>query len=211
MMVSLFLRVHHKNYIQTPYLIKYIRVTDPIYFVWTMGKAAQPSQATLFIACLYRPSVSTDEIRAMLQKQYGDIECSHGPVPFSFTEYYREEMGDHLQKMYVTFCRSIQRDELAAIKTFTNGIEERYRLSGRRTVNIDPGYITRDKLVLASTKDFYHRIYLSQGIFAEVTLHYRKGAFRFFSWTYPDYMTPEFCAFAEKSRARLVKTLRAGG
>ena len=173
-----------------------------------MGKAAQPSQATLFIALMYHPSVSTDEIRAMLQKQYGDIESTYGPVPFSFTDYYRDEMGGNLQKMYMTFGRRIQRDGLAAIKTFTNGIEERYLSSGKRTVNIDPGYVTRDKLVLASTKDFYHRIYLSQGIFAEVTLHYRKGGFRFFSWTYPDYMTPGFYAFIEKARARLVKELR---
>ena len=174
-----------------------------------MGKAAQPSQATLLIALLFHPSVRAEEICDVLRKQYGDIESSCGPAPFSFTEYYRDEMGDNLQKMYMTFCSPVQRDELAAIKTFTNGIEERYRLSGKRTVNIDPGYITRDKLVLASTKDFYHRIYLSQGIFAEVTLHYRKGNFRFFSWTYSDYMTPEFYAFVEKARARLVKVLRA--
>lgn len=177
-----------------------------------MGTAAQPSQATLFIAVMYNPSVGPpgpDEILAVLQNQYGDVEFSHGPVPFSFTEYYRDEMGENLQKRYVTFRRPIQRDELAGIKVFTNGMEERSLSSdGSRRVNIDPGYVTRDKLVLASTKDFYHRIYLSQGIFAEVTLHYRKGAFRFFSWTYPDYMTPEFFAFLEKARARLVKIVR---
>jgi hypothetical protein len=175
----------------------------------TMGKVVQPSQATLLIAFLYRPSVRADEICEVLRTQYGDIGFSYGPVSFSFTEYYRDEMGDNLQKMYMTFGRPVQRDDLAAIKTFTNGIEEKYLSSGRRTVNIDPGYVTRDKLVLASTKDFYHRMYLSEGIFAEVTLHYRKGQFRFFSWTYPDYMTPEFLAFIEKARARLVKTLRA--
>jgi Domain of unknown function (DUF4416) len=173
-----------------------------------MGKASQPSHATLFAALLYHPGVSPQDVLAVLREHYGDIEFSFGPVPFSFTDYYRDEMGGDLLKMYVAFQRSVERDDLAEIKTFTNSVEDRYLSSGARRVNIDPGYLTRDKLVLASTKDFYHRIYLSKGIFAEVTLHYRKGAFRFFSWTYPDYNTPQFLAFLEKARARLVKTLR---
>jgi Domain of unknown function (DUF4416) len=173
-----------------------------------MGAAEKPTQALLFIAFMFRQAVNTDEIRAVLQEKYGAVERSFGPVPFSFTDYYKSEMGDGLQKMYLTFSRYIERDDLAAIKVFTNGIEERFSSAGSRTVNLDPGYITRDKLVLASTKDFYHRIYLSHGIFAEVTLHYRKGMFRFFSWTYPDYKDPGFLAFMEKARARLVKKLR---
>jgi hypothetical protein len=173
-----------------------------------MGTATNPSRATLFIAFMFQDMVRVDEITALLSERFGRIDCSYGPVPFSFTNYYKDEMGHGLQKMYLTFARHIQRDDLAAIKTFTNHLEQGYAVSGLRRINIDPGYLTRDKLVLASTKDFYHRIYLSQGIFAEVTLHYRKGLFRFFSWTYPDYKTPEFCAFLEKARARLVKELR---
>jgi len=173
-----------------------------------MGIPTYPSKATLFIAFLFRDAVKVDEIMILLQEQFGSVDCSYGPIPFSFTDYYRSEMGDDLQKLYLTFARPIQRDDLAVIKTYTNELEQRYGRAGSRMVNIDPGYITRDKLVLASTKDFYHRIYLSQGIFAEVTLHYRKGLFRFFSWTYPDYKTPAFLAFLSKARARLVKDLR---
>jgi hypothetical protein len=173
-----------------------------------MGTAAQPTQAALFIGFMYRSSVKTDEILAVLRQQFGDIDCSLGPVPFAFTDYYKGEMGDNLQKMYLTFGRLLRRDELAGIKVFTNTLEERYGTPEGRMVNLDPGYITRDKLVLASTKDFYHRIYLAQGIFAEVTLHYRKGRFRFFSWTYPDYKDPGVLALLEKSRAKLVKILR---
>jgi hypothetical protein len=175
-----------------------------------MGTAEKPTQSILFIAFMFRQAVSIDGILAILQEKYGTLERCFGPVPFSFTDYYKSEMGDGLQKMYLTFSRSIERDDLAAIKVFTNGIEDRYSSQGRRTINLDPGYITRDKLVLASTKDFYHRIYLSRGIFAEVTLHYRKGMFRFFSWTYPDYKDAGFLAFMEKARARLVKKLRDG-
>jgi hypothetical protein len=85
-----------------------------------------------------------------------------------------------------------------------------FALEGNRRVNIDPGYVARDKLVLASTKDFFHRIYIGDGIFAEVTLHYRKGRYRFFSWTYPDFRDPEFQRFLEKVRAPLVRDARNG-
>jgi hypothetical protein len=173
-----------------------------------MGTAEKPTQAVLFIALMHQGTVNTGEVLDILKNEYGDIDRSFGSVQFSFTDYYKKEMGDDLQKMYLTFSRYIGREDLAAIKVFTNRIENRFCVSGKRTVNLDPGYVTRDKLVLASTKDFYHRIYLTQGIFAEVTLHYRKGMFRFFSWTYPDYKDPGFLAFLEKARARLVKTLR---
>lgn len=172
-----------------------------------MGKAVQPSQAVLFAAFMFKKPVNTEEILDALVRRYGPIDMSYGPVRFDFTDYYAAEMGRDLRKIYLTFERRIRRDDLAGIKVFTNELEERHGAPSGRTINIDPGYITRDKLVLASTKDFYHRIYLSDGIFAETTLHYRKGLFRFFSWTYPDYMTPEFLAFLEKARARLVKTL----
>jgi hypothetical protein len=75
-------------------------------------------------------------------------------------------------------------------------------------VNVDPGYIARDKLVLASTKDFYHRLYLADGIYGEVTLHFRKGVFRFFSWTYPDYKEPSFLEFLTKARAKYMHEIR---
>jgi len=159
---------------------------------------------------MLQSSVDLDEIIALLTGKFGPIDRVFGPVQFLHTEYYENEMGRNLQKAYCVFERYIEREELPMVKIYTNSIEERYANNGMRTVNIDPGYITRDKLVLASTKDFYHRIYVSQGIFAEVTLHYRKGAFRFFSWTYADYKDPGVLKIAEAARARLVKSIRDG-
>ena len=118
-------------------------------------------------------------------------------------------MGVGLKKLYLTFETLIQREALASIKAFTNEIETRYASNGKRRLNLDPGYLAGDKLVLASTKDFYHRLYLSQGIFAEVTLHYRKGCYRYFSWTYPDYKEPAFLEFLEKARAGYMKEVRS--
>ncbi len=89
--------------------------------------------------------------------------------------------------------------KLAKIKLFTNKLEKRYsppeadppsaEKNGKRLVNIDPGYVTASKLVLATAKDYYHRIYLDKGIFAEVTLYFKCGGFQSFEWTYPDYKT----------------------
>jgi len=88
--------------------------------------------------------------------------------------------------------------------------------NGKRTINLDPGYLAQDKLVLATTKDFYQRLYLGQGIYGEVTLHFQKGRFRYFSWTYPDYSDPPFLDILDKSensagkRASEVRVLLIG-
>jgi hypothetical protein len=118
-------------------------------------------------------------------------------------------MGSPLNKYYYSYSKGISRELLPEIKQFTNELEKSYSApDGSRRINIDPGYVARDKVVLATTKDFYHRLYLSNGIFGEVTLHYRKGRFRYFSWTYPDFRDPEVMKFLEKIRAPLVKAIR---
>jgi hypothetical protein len=174
-----------------------------------MGSAGQPLKTKLFLAIMFQPHVAIQEVLDALQKKFGPVECSYGPIAFSFTEYYREEMGERLLKMYLSFSTPIEREALAGIKVFTNGLERDRMVNGRRTINLDPGYLAQDKLVLATTKDFYQRLYLGQGIYGEVTLHFRKGRFRHFSWTYPDYNDPPFLKFLTKVRAILVKELRS--
>jgi hypothetical protein len=174
-----------------------------------LGTATTPCKVQLFIALLFAAEAPVDEILRLLDRSYGNRERIHGPVAFSWTEYYREEMGSPLQKMYFSYAVPIDRDELPAIKLRTNAIERQFAdATGNRMVNIDPGYVARDKVVLATTKDFYHRLHLGRGIYGEVTLHYRKGRFRYFSWTYPDYRDPEVMRFLERIRAPLVRELR---
>jgi hypothetical protein len=173
-----------------------------------VGTSTIPGKVKLFVAVTGSTGARTGDVISALTRSFGPLEFSHGPIPFYFTDYYREEMGEGLVKSYLTFETEIDREALAGIKVSTNELERQFAVSGRRTVNLDPGYLAADKLVLASTKDFYHRVYLSQGIFAEVTLHYRKGKYRFFSWTFPDYREPGFLEFLEKVRARYVKTIR---
>jgi hypothetical protein len=177
-----------------------------------LGTAQQPYNVKLFIAFLYNPQAPFAAIGKQLDAHFGERQYSYGPIPFSWTEYYGAEMGKSLQKAYFSYQTSIDRAALPSIKNFTNDLEQTLLDSnGNRQVNIDPGYVTRDKVVLATTKDFYHRLYLADGIFGEVTLHYRKGKFRYFSWTYPDFRDPEIMHFLERVRAPLVKEIRDSG
>jgi Domain of unknown function (DUF4416) len=173
-----------------------------------MGGARQPQKTKLFSAIMFRPEVDLDKILKTLSRDYGPVEDAYGPIAFNFSNYYEEEMGCGLLKTYISFSRPFDREVLPHIKKSTNDLESAYSNNGKRAINVDPGYIAKDKLVLASTKDFYHRLYLGNGIYGEVTLHFRKGKYRYFSWTYPDYMDPEFLAFLTKVRAKMVKELR---
>lgn len=157
-----------------------------------MGKARIPRKAVLFCALMYPEGFDVAPVFERVAADWGRVLMDYGPARFDFTRYYEKEMGSDLVKKFVVFDRLHERASLPAIKNFSNELEQNARgnRSGR-VINIDPGYITRDKLVLASTKDFFHRIYLGEGIFGEVTLHFSRGRCRHFSWTYPDYRLPE--------------------
>ena len=173
-----------------------------------MGDVRQPHKTKLFSAIMFRPETDLNDILKTLIREFGPVDDAYGPIAFNFSNYYEEEMGAGLLKTYISFSRPFDREILPDIKKLTNNLESAYSINGKRAINVDPGYIAKDKLVLASTKDFYHRLYLGNGIYGEVTLHFRKGKYRYFSWTYPDYMDPEFLAFLTTVRAKMVKELR---
>lgn len=103
--------------------------------------------------------------------------------------------GGGLEKRFIVFKNPIERAKLADTKIFTNGIEKEFSVEGKRQINIAPGYLTHASLVLATTKEFPHRIYLKDGIFAEVTLLFKRNGCRSLEWTYPDFKTKETCDF----------------
>lgn len=150
-----------------------------------------------------------------LQVQLGPIDIQSEMFLFSHTEYYQREMGKSLGRLFLSFARLIRRERLAEIKLLTNGLEENlsHVLKGksRRQINIDPGYLEASKLVLASTKNFSHRIYLSRGIYAEVTLQYRQNRFQPLPWTYPDYQTPQVLSFLLRARQVYMKQISEAG
>lgn len=147
--------------------------------------------------------------RGLLTKRFGKIDFESAVLDFGHTKYYREEMGEGLKRRFISFSRLIRPSRLAAIKLLTNKIEQKM-CAGRpgRVINIDPGCLGLAKLVLATTKDHSHRIYLSKGIYAEVTLFYRDKSFRPCEWTYPDYRTQEYADIFNEIRAIYAKQLR---
>ena len=146
--------------------------------------------------------------RQLLVRRFGPHDLESAIWPFDHTDYYAEEMGPGLQRQFISFERLIRPDLLAEIKHDTNALEEELSrqcmaLGILRPVNLDPGYVDLSKLVLATTKDRSHRIYVGQRIFAEVTLHFVAGRWQTWPWTYPDYQRPEYHAFFTQVRERL--------
>ena len=143
-----------------------------------------------------------------LEETYGPIDYHSSTLPFTHTSYYTPEFGLALSRKFVAFERLIDPSNLADIKHVTNALEHELAVDGKRCINLDPGYISQSKLVLATTKNHSHRIYLDKGIYAEVTLRYQHKAFRTLEWTYPDYRTEEYLEILREIRQSYVEQLR---
>ncbi len=169
-----------------------------------MGRIKKPLPGRLIVSAIYSSLGTMRDAILELEKKFGYIQFETDEMEFLHTTYYREEMGDNLKRKFFAFENMIERDQLPEIKLWTNKLEERHGEKVDdfvfRKVNLDPGVLTPANLVLATTKDYSHRIYLKDGIFAEVTLIYEKKKFRPLTWTYPDYYEPEVIDFFEKVR-----------
>jgi len=152
-----------------------------------MGQPKLAVDVKLFTAVTFKDDETYENVKSTLEKEYGPIEIRSAIYDFIYTKYYSHEMGLNLKKQFLGFKDLIPKDTLADIKLKTNDIEADFSDEGKRTVNIDPGYLTGAKVVLATTKNFDHRIYLGKGIFGDIHLRYRHGKFLINEWTYPDY------------------------
>lgn len=158
-------------------------------------KPQPPAPVKLFIAALYSDAGKMEEAARLLQDRYGAIDFRSQPLPFTVTDYYAPEMGSPLFRQILAFQPLIDPGELARIKLETNTLEERLAVAGQRKVNLDPGYLDYDKVVLASTKYNGQKIYLAHGIYADLTLRYSKGSFLPYPWSFPDFKTGEYTPF----------------
>ena len=141
------------------------------------------------------------EAEEMLSRHFGKTDFASNIIPFRYTSYYENEMGKNLLRKFISFEKLIDAGSLAEIKILTGSIEKKLSNdSGSRRVNIDPGYLTAAKLVLATTKNYGHRIYIGNGVYAEVTLHFKDGSFKPWDWTYPDYRMDEYIEIFNKIR-----------
>lgn len=176
-----------------------------------MGTARQPQPVKLIVSLLTRDTDLLPEAKAALAQRHGIIESESDLLPFDHTDYYAVEFGLDLQRQIVVFERLISPADLPAIKHETNELEWAMAEGEQRTINIDPGYVSLGKLVLATTKDHAHRLYLDQGIYGEITLTFQRGRFRPWPWTYPDYASDHYCALFGAVRGRYKRQLRGDG
>jgi hypothetical protein len=155
--------------------------------------------AKLFFALIAQSEEQLAQVERRLAKDFGTIDYRSETFPFSHTDYYNEEMGEKLLRLFVSSEALVEMDEITSIKVVTNRLEKFFAdpQTGKRRVNIDPGYLSESKAVLATMKDRDHRIYLGSGVFAEVTLVYKRKEHSYtpLAWTYPDYREPKSLAF----------------
>ena len=170
-----------------------------------MGKLKSPHKVKLFTGFIFNNPEIYNRAKAALINKFGPIDFESRALPFNYTDYYAQELGTGLVRVFTGFSRLTPPDKLSRIKLITNSIETKLSKSGKRTVNIDPGYIDMGKMILASTKDYAHRIYLGEGIYAEITLYYRDKSYRSHPWTYPDYSSPEYIGIFNAMRETLIK------
>ena len=174
-----------------------------------MGQIKKAEPAKLVVGFIFRDPDILRRAVSLLERNFGKIDFESGIIPFEHTDYYEKEFGKGLSRKFVSLAKLIQPDKLSRIKSFTNKIEDKLSVDGLRRVNIDPGYLNLSKLVLASTKDFSHRIYLERGIYAETTLIFKDKIFHPLDWTYPDYRTKEYIEIFNQIReiySRYIKT-----
>ena len=171
-----------------------------------MGKDKLPDKAKLFIGILHKDTDISRFIE-LLTGRYGRISLETTSTPFTSSDYYKREMGNTIFRKFIAFTKLIEQDELISIKNYTNSIEKEYSEDGKRIINLDPGYILQSRIILASSKDFSHRIYLGNGIYGELTLLYRNNSFEILPWTYPDYRTEKYHSFFHKVRAEYRKQI----
>jgi hypothetical protein len=172
-----------------------------------MGAPRNSTCSLLVVACFSRHAEALAWAEEELQSAYGPILLRSADYDFHHTRYYEPEMGTGLRKRLSVFDAMPPADGLADFKRRTIRLEQALADSGRfpeaRPLNLDPGLLQLGKFLLASTKDQSHRIYLRDGIFAEVTLRYHGGAFEPWPWTYADYREPDVLRFLGEARAVL--------
>lgn len=175
-----------------------------------MGKITYPPPVKLIAGLLSGNLEKLDAVCAALAEEFGPIDLRSEPTPFGHTTYYAPEMGEHLLRQYVSFDTLIPRERLAAVKRRTNELEADMAnpATGSRCVNVDPGYVALEQVVLATTKSYDHRTYLGDGIYAELTYRYREGSYQPLEWTYSDYREGSTINFFNTVRQRYRRQLR---
>ena len=160
-----------------------------------------PQPVKLFVGMISRDNGLFEQLKGVLQNICGPLDLESPVWKWEHTDYYSKEMGIGLKRKFFFFRELIPPETVSEIKFKTVGLEKKYLdKKGGRRINLDPGYLDSAKIVLVSTKDFAHRIYLGNGIFGEVTLIYSGKTYQALPYTYPDFRSQEYLDIFQKGR-----------
>ena len=174
-----------------------------------MSTPKDPSPAKLVAGCIMNDRALVEQVYPLLEDAFGPVDIISAWLDFAYTDYYYREMGSPLHRKVFVFKELIGQDDLARIKETTNRIETQFAADGRRSINIDPGYLVSSRFILATGKEYSHRIYIGRKIYADLTLMYsKKKGFQTLDWTYPDYASKSMISFLTKVREKYLLDLK---
>lgn len=172
-----------------------------------MLRSETPRPGLLFASFLYRAdSFSQDFLAAEWERSYGP-GIHHEPEFNPLAQYYEKEMGAPLKRFFVVTQDTFSRDYLLKAKLLMMEWENKWALDEKRQVNIDVGFLTLENFILATTKNYSHRVFVGENIFADLTYQYQQGQFQMFPWTYPDYRDEKKLKFFHSLRDHLRQKL----
>jgi len=173
-----------------------------------LAKPQDVDPVKLFVAALWAEPDPLQKALEMLRGHWGETDFEGADYPFDMTDYYESEMGQGLKRRLVSFRRLAAPDCLSSAKHISNAIEERLSRENGRTINLDVGYLDHNKIVLASFKGAGQKIYLINGVWADMVARYRGGKYSPFEWTYPDFRDGRYDQELNRMRQIYLEQLR---
>lgn len=169
-----------------------------------MSRPREPQPAKLIVGLLFRDFDIRERALIALEEQFGPLDWISEAKSFVYTSYYESEMGPGIYRQTASFNRLVPPTDLVDIKLATNRLEDDFSRDGGRQINIDPGLLSEERVILATGKNYTHRIHLRGGIYADLTLIYQAGSYQVLPWTYPDYRDPLLLHFFNALRRKLI-------
>ncbi len=176
-----------------------------------MGLIIQSPPVKLIAAVMIAPSVSADEAVSVITNEWGVVDLALDWYAFDHSDYYAGEFGPSLKKAFFSFETLVDAETMPAVKIRSNRLEDGFCRDGKRALNIDPGYIADAKLIMPTTKNLSHRVYVGQGIYADQQLMYHGKTFNTMPWTFADYKQPAVIDFFNRVRRVYFDQLRTFG
>ncbi|MCK5220876.1 MAG: DUF4416 family protein [Candidatus Aminicenantes bacterium] len=160
-----------------------------------MGQKDTFNKVNLFTGLIFNNAIDIEPVVSLLKKEFSELDIISDQFEFNFTDYYFMEMGKPLNRQFFSFSRLISPEELPGIKLRTNEIEKEFSISGKRRINLDPGYLSDANVIIATTKNYYQRIPLNNGIYAHMEYVIKGKNLNILEWTYPDFRSEKYMNF----------------